>query len=367
MGLTFSWDPDKAKANLEKHCISFEEASTVFGDSFSITIHDPDHSDDEPRFIIVTSFRSRVLVVSHAEEDERIVLLAGDVGFGVLNEYRERFPSQFYNVGVAEQNLAGVAAGLALSGHIVFTYTIANFPTIRCLEQIRNDICYHRADVKIVAVGGGMAYGALGPSHFATEDLAIMRAIPNMTVVAPADADEMRRLMRLTVEHKGPIYIRLAKGFDPIVTTDDVPFEIGKAIPMRQGSDALLVTTGITLKLALDAAALLAEKDIQVAVLHMPTIKPLDTDAIVKYAGCVPAILTLEEHTVIGGLGSAVAEVIAEANFSAPKRFKRIGIPDCFPDQYGSQASLMARYGLTAQAVECTVEQLLSVSQSSAV
>jgi transketolase len=178
-----------------------------------------------------------------------------------------------------------------------------------------------------------------------------------MTVLAPADANEMRRMMPLTVEHPGPIYIRIAKGGDPIVT-NDTPFEIGKAFPMREGYDALIVSTGVMLKRALDAAELLRAEGLEASVLHVPTVKPLDQAAILDYASRVPAIVTVEEHSIIGGLGSAVAELLAEANFSAAKRFKRIGIPDCFPDQYGSQDSLLARYGITASNIAGAVRQL---------
>ena len=204
-------------------------------------------------------------------------------------------------------------------------------------------------------------YAPLGPTHLAIEDLAIMRAIPNMTIVAPADADEMRRFMPLTLEHQGPIYIRLAKGYDPIVTTGDMPFQIGKAIPMGDGSDALLITTGITLGRALDAAALLREQGIGAAVLHVPTIKPLDIEAILDYAASVPIVITVEEHTIIGGLGSGVAEAIAEANFDPAKRFKRIGLPDVFPDEYGSQESLLARYSITSSRI---VHETISLLES---
>ena len=179
-----------------------------------------------------------------------------------------------------------------------------------------------------------------------------------MTIVAPADADEMRRFMPLTPGHQGPIYIRLAKGYDPIVTNDEVPFVIGKAIPMRQGSDALIVTTGITLKAALDASAELSEQGIESAVLHVPTIKPLDEEMILEYSDRVPVIVTIEEHTIIGGLGSAVAELLAEADFGQVKRFKRIGLPDVFPDEYGTQDSLMQKYHLSSENLVSVITDL---------
>jgi transketolase len=179
-----------------------------------------------------------------------------------------------------------------------------------------------------------------------------------MTIIAPADAEEMRRMMPTTVDHRGPIYIRLGKGGDPIVTNDRVPFRIGQAFPMRQGSDALIITTGIMLKAALDAATSLEASGIEAAVLHVPTVKPFDVETFLELAAPVRAIVAAEEHTIIGGLGSTVAEIIAETDFPTPKRFKRIGIPDVFPDQYGSQASLLKRYNITAEKIVSVVQQL---------
>ena len=211
-----------------------------------------------------------------------------------------------------------------------------------------------------------MVYAPLGPPQLAIEDIALLRAVPNMTIVAPADADEMRRLMPLTVDYPGPIYIRLAKGYDPIVTTDQVPFEIGRAIPMARGSDALIITTGITLGNALKAVPELAERGMETAVLHCPTVKPLDVETILAYAGPVQVVVTMEEHSVIGGLGSAVAEIIAESGFNPAKRFRRMGLPDVFPDQYGSQESLMASYSLTTERLVDLVTELADLAPAPA-
>ncbi len=188
--------------------------------------------------------------------------------------------------------------------------------------------------------------------------MAILRAVPNMTVVAPADAEEMRRLMPATLNHHGPLYIRLAKGGDPIVTRPDSWFEIGKIIPMREGRDAVIVSTGVMLKPALDAAGALASEGLETTVLHAHTVKPLDVEALLRAAASARAIVSVEEHTVVGGLGSAVAEVVAEAGFTPAKRFKRLGIPDVFAAQYGSQASLMESYALTAGDIAATVRRL---------
>ena len=216
------------------------------------------------------------------------------------------------------------------------------------------DLCLHNVPVRLIGSGGGMVYAPLGPTHLATEDIAILRALPNMTIVAPADANEMRRFMNVSVNHPGPIYIRLGKGGDPIVTPDDQQFAIGKIYSLREGKDALIISTGITTKTALDAAASLT--GIETGVLHVPTIKPLDADTILARVAKARVVVTIEEHTLPGGLGSAIAEIVLEAGL-AP-RFKRIGIPDVFPDQYGSQASLMERYNITAANLVKTIEQL---------
>ncbi len=302
-----------------------------------------------------------------AKTDERIFFIGSDLGVGTLDHFKHEMPDRFFMEGISEANLIGMAAGLALEGKIPYVNTIATFLTRRCFEQVAVDLCLHNLNVRLIANGGGLVYAPLGPTHLAIEDLAIMRSIPNMTIIAPADADEMRRLMPLTVDHDGPIYIRLAKGYDPIATTGDIPFEIGKAIPMREGADALIITTGITLRTAQAAAEALSVSGIEATILHMPTLKPLDVEAILDFAAPVQAVVTVEEHTVVGGLGSAVAEVIAEADFYTPRRFKRIGIPDAFPDEYGSQDSLMARYDITSDSIVSTVTQLLEIPVESVV
>src|SRR4051812_4459756 len=263
-----------------------------------------------------------------AKVDERIFFIGSDLGVNTLDQFKKEMPERFIMEGIAEQHLIGMASGLALEGKIVYVNTISTFITRRCFEQVAVDACLHNLNVRLIGNGGGLVYAPLGPTHLAIEDISIMRALPNMTVIAPADADEMRRLMPLTVDYPGPIYIRLAKGYDPIVSNDQVPFRIGKALPMRAGKDALLVTTGITLKLALEAAKELAAHGIECAVLHMPTVKPLDTAELLARAAECPVIVAIEENTIIGGLGGAVAEAIAEADFNTVKRFRRIGIPD---------------------------------------
>ena len=293
-----------------------------------------------------------------AKQDERIFFIGSDLGVNTLDKFKKEIPGRFFMEGISEQHVVGMASGLALEGKIVYVNTISTFITRRCFEQVVVDVCLHNLNVRLIGNGGGLVYAPLGPTHLAIEDISIMRALPNMAVVAPADADEMRRLMPQTVDYPGPIYIRLAKGYDPIVTTDEIPFRIGKALPMREGGDALLVSTGITLKLVLEAANDLAAQGVQCAVLHMPTVKPLDTDALLARATTVPVIVAVEENTTIGGLGSAVAETIAEADFNSVKRFRRIGIPDVFANHYGSQANLMEHYRISAAEIVATVNHL---------
>lgn len=283
-----------------------------------------------------------------AERDQRIFLAVGDLGFGVVEHFSSRFPERFLNTGVAEQNLTGIAAGLALSGKIVFTYSIANFPILRCLEQIRNDVCYHEADVKIVSVGGGFAYGSLGPSHHATEDLAILRSLPGMIVVAPGDPFEAEAATRAIAEHPGPCYLRLGRAGEPRVHRSQIDFQLGRAIQVCEGNDLTLISTGGMLESCVRVVGLLRERGIQPRLLSMHTIKPLDEEAVLKAAIETGTVFTIEEHSIVGGLGSAVAEVLAESG-NVPVAFKRFGLPSSFSSIAGTQEFLRARYGLSPE------------------
>ena len=300
------------------------------------------------------------MVYEMAKKDDRIFFVGSDLGFETLKEFREVIPERFIMEGINESHAVGMASGLAMEGKVVYVNTIAAFLTRRCFEQVVLDMCMHKINVRLIGNGGGLVYAPLGSTHLAFEDIAIFRALPNMTIVAPADANEMERFMPLTVDYPGPIYIRLAKGYDPTVTNDNTKFEIGKGIPMRKGRDGLIVTTGIGLRISLAAADILARKGINTAILHLHTIKPLDREKLIEMADPVRAIVSVEEHTIIGGLGSAVAEVLAEADFNKAKRFRRIGIPDVFPDQYGSQDSLMARYEITSDGIVKVIQELLN-------
>jgi transketolase len=285
-----------------------------------------------------------------AERDSRVFLVVGDLGFGVTEPFAKRFPKRYLNAGVAEQNMTGIAAGLALSGKIVFTYSIANFPILRCLEQIRNDVCYHHANVKVVAVGGGFAYGSLGATHHATEDLAIMRALPEMSVVAPGDPEEAAAATEAVAAHDGPCYLRLGRAGEQKVYTRQINFRLGKAIQLREGSDLTLISTGGMLQTAVETSEALSHKGLQARVLSMHTLKPLDIDAILAAARETDAIFTLEEHSIIGGLGSAVAETLAE---SAEREvaFKRFALPSAFACKSGTQEYLRARFGLGVESL----------------
>jgi transketolase len=295
-----------------------------------------------------------------AKKDKRVLFFGSDIASGTLEQFKKEMPERFFMEGVCEANIIGMMAGLAMNGKIPYLNTIAVFLTRRCYEQILLDACLHNLKIRLVGSGGGVVYAPLGSTHIAFEDMAIMRAIPNMTIVAPCDAQEMKRLMPQTLEYDGPIYIRLGKGQEPIVSSPDKPFKIGSAILVREGGDVLVITTGIVLKLALDASEVLKKRGIEMAILHLPTVKPIDREAIIRAVSKVKVVLTVEEHSLIGGLGSAVAEVVAEAGFSPARKFSRIALADNFPKQYGSQDTLMAYYGITVDDIVLAANSLLN-------
>jgi transketolase len=289
-----------------------------------------------------------------AGADPRIWLLTGDLGYSVLERYATQFPDRYVNVGVAEQNLAGNAAGLALSGKVPFIYSIANFPVTRCLEQIRNDICYHSANVKIVSVGGGVAYGPAGYTHHGVEDLAFMRALPHMTVVAPGDPVETRHATRAIAQHLGPCYLRLGKAKEAIVHGQPVDFQLGRALVVRAGRDVTLISTGGMLATAVAVAGQLGRVGISAGVVSLHTLRPFDAEAILRVATETRAVFTIEEHRPTGGLGSAVAEVLAER---MPVRvpFRKFTLPEEILPRVGSQAYLCEMAGLSADQITKSV------------
>jgi transketolase len=297
-----------------------------------------------------------------ALHDERIMFITGDLGFRVVEKFMENRPNQFLNAGVAEQNMTGIAVGMAFSGRICCTYSIANFPTLRCLEQIRNDICYHDANVKVVSVGGGFAYGAMSVTHHAMEDLGVMRCLPNLTVIAPGDPVETRAATRAIVAHKGPVYLRLGKAGEPTVHPGEISFQIGKAIRCREGDDVTLISTGGMLWTAVQAAEKLAADGIQTRVLSMHTLKPLDEEDVLAAARTTGAVLTLEEHSIVGGLGSAVAELFAE-QLDLKVAFKRLGVPNAFSPHIGAQDYMLAKYALSPEGVAQSVMEFLKLSR----
>jgi transketolase len=292
-------------------------------------------------------------LVRLAEQDERIWLVCGDLGYSVLEAFGDRFPRRYLNAGVAEQNMTGIAAGLALMGKTVFTYSIANFPVMRCLEQIRNDVCYHNLNVKIVAVGGGLAYGSHGYTHHGVEDLAVMSALPNITVAAPGDPVEARAVTRIIASRPGAAYLRLGKAGEPVLHSAETSVNYGKAIIMRGGDDLTLISIGGMLANTLSAADKLAEAGYSVRVMSMPFAVPLDEEAIQTAVTETAVILTVEEHG-IGGLGTAVGECIARFGGVAvfvPLRLGRSPIRTA-----GSQEQLRASQGLSVEGIVHSAE-----------
>jgi len=294
-----------------------------------------------------------------AKADERVIFIGSDTTKQGLERFAADFPNRFFMEGIYEAHVIGMAAGMALCGKIPYINTIATFLTRRCYEQVLIDVCLHNLPVRLLGSGGGTVYAPLGPTHLATEDIAIFRAIPNMTIVAPCDAEEMKRVMTASLTWPGPMYVRIAKGGDKVVSSDRHPFAVGRAVPLREGAEVLLVTTGVTAQVALDAAVALESDGIDAGVLHLHTVKPFDADAVLSRARDAHVVLALEEHTVIGGLGSAVAEALMECGVSRNARFARLGFPDVFTDELGSQAEIMGKYGLKSESVVGRVKRML--------
>ncbi|MFH1037512.1 MAG: transketolase C-terminal domain-containing protein [PVC group bacterium] len=298
-----------------------------------------------------------------AERDESIYLLTGDAGFTILEEFRERFPGRYYNIGIAEAAMIGVAAGLAMSGKTVFVYTIAPFATMRCFEQIRIDLCYQNLPVKLVGVGQGITYGSAGATHHAIEDISVMRALPNMTVICPGGPIETKKAVEESLKLAGPCYIRLGKSGEPTVhATDDIPFVIGKGIRVRKGDTVALIATSNMVPPAVEVADLLKKENLDPEVISMHTVKPIDRELLVDLSGRCSLFATIEEHTVIGGLGSAVGEIILEENL--PVRLITFGIPDMYAPVAGSQEYLRDLFGLTPEQIVSRIQKVLSASNA---
>ncbi len=299
-------------------------------------------------------------LIEEAKKDKNIELVTGDLGFGVLKPYFEQLPNQFTNAGIAEQNMTGVAAGMALCGKTVFTYSIGNFPTLRCIEQIRNDCAYPHANVKIVCVGGGFVYGSLGMSHQATEDIAMLRALPEVTVVCPGDLVEAAEATKAIAHTPGTVYLRLGRGGEKRVHNKIDNFQIGKAIKIREAKadcnkKVALFSTGAILDEVTEAAGILEKEGIGVEEYSFHTVKPIDKDVILDCANRYDYIVTVEEHNVIGGFASAVSEVITDSDENV--RLIKIGLNDEYCSKVGNQKYLRAQYGMTAQDIVKKVKE----------
>jgi transketolase len=288
-------------------------------------------------------------LTGYARVNPDVMLLTADLGYSVLEQFADELPDQYCNVGVCEQAMVGIAAGLALSGKRVALYSIANFPTLRCLEQLRNDVCYHDLPVTVISVGGGLAYGAQGYTHHGLEDLGIMASLPNMAVTCPADPHEAEELLPQLMDRRGPAYLRLGRAGEPVIHDGATPVKLGKAIKLRQGSDVALLATGPILGRALAAADELASEGISASVVSFPAITPLDAECIAALAASHRALVTIEEHSADSGFGSRVADLLMEAG--SPVRFAKWGTTPALRGKVGSQAWLLDQLpSITARA-----------------
>ena len=284
-----------------------------------------------------TAFINQLL--EEAKSNNKIFLLVGDLGYSVVEPFAELFPERYLNVGIAEQNMAGIAAGLAMEGYCVYIYSIGNFPTLRCMEQIRYDICYHNLNVKIVAVGGGYAYGSLGASHHATEEIGMLRTIPNLVDCAPGDPIEAKAIITFTAQYYGPCYIRIGKAGEPIVHQEDpIKLYLGQILEIRKGVKVAVFSTGAMLKYVCD---FILENNINASIYSFPFVKPINRNELISVIDLHNKIITIEEHQAQSGFGSAILEAIndiMEVNSSFnPPLVKRIAIPDKFFSLAGSQ------------------------------
>lgn len=296
-------------------------------------------------------------ILQLTEKDDRIFLLTADMGFSVLEKFIKKFPDRYLNVGVAEADMIGIAAGLAMSGKIVYAYTMSHFLTARCYEQIKIDLCYQNTNVKLVGSGGGLTYGSAGATHHSLEDISIMRSLPNMCVVCPGDPLETRYAIKASLKHEGPVYVRLGKTDPNVYESDKIDFKIGKGILLRKGGDVNILATGNMLWNAKAAADRLEADGLKPTVVSMHTIKPLDVDLVEDLARTGNPMFTVEEHSIIGGLGSAVSEVLAELGCSA--HFRRIGLPDEFCRKVGCQDHLRKECGLDVDGIYSIIKKSL--------
>lgn len=290
-------------------------------------------------------------LIEEARRNEKIFLLVGDLGYHVIEPFAEEFPDRFLNVGIAEQNMAGIAAGLAMTGYNVYFYSIGNFPTIRCLEQIRNDIAYHQANVKVVSVGAGYAYGSLGATHQATEEIGALRVLPNMVVATPGDPLEARAVTKISASYDGPMYIRLGKAGEKTVHSEDsIDLKIGDicSVITREGNQTAVFACGNILDAALHQ---INEENLNYDLYSVPFVKPINKEQLINIVKTHPAgLITIEEHQKSCGMGSAIVEILNdlyyEGNIEVYPKVKRIAIPDEFADVVGTQVFLREHEGL---------------------
>lgn len=293
-----------------------------------------------------------------ARQDQRVCFIGSDLGSGTLQDFEAEYPQRIFKEGISEQHIIGMAAGMALEGHVVYINTIASFLTRRCFEQIYLDLCLNRAKVRLLASGGGLVYAPLGPTHLCAEDFGILRPLPNITIIAPCDEQEMARLVPLTLDVDGPVYVRFAKGGDAVVSCADTDYAIGRGVVMAEGKDVLFVTTGITAQIALEARELLQAQGVEAGILHCHTVKPLDVENLVRLAGGVKLVVPLEEHVSTGGLSEATAAALMHG-MACPTRCCPITLPDAFFAEHGSQADILKAHGLTAANAARMVKELL--------
>ena len=285
-----------------------------------------------------------------AKTDSRICLMTADLGYNVLTPFIEHYPDRYFNVGISEQAMNAMAAGMALEGQIVFTYSIGNFPTLRCLEQIRNDICYHNANVKIVALGGGFAYGQLGMSHHATEDIAAMSALPNMHVFVPSDPAETVAVVNAAYQTEGPCYIRLGRGGEKDLDNGSAVGAPNRARQLRPLGNINILSVGSVTEEAIKASDILNERGIQIGVFTFPSVKPIDTMSVLKISAESKLLVTLEEHNTCGGFGSKIADILSQAGGCHAPLIK-LGLQDVYPSIVGSQSYLRDYYGFSASKI----------------
>lgn len=293
-------------------------------------------------------------------KDPSVFALTADIGFRNFDAIRRDFPERFINVGVAESNMIGVAAGLTLSGKKVFVFTLAPFVTMRCFEQIRVDLCYQQLPVKIIGAGGGFVYGHQGTTHHAVEDVGILRTLPHMNIICPVDPIETSKAVKASMDVNGPVYIRIGRNNEPVLHEKDYTFKMGESVLMCEGHDVTIIGSGTILKNALDAAAALKHENISVRVINMHTIKPIDRKRIIESARETKVILTIEEHSIIGGLGSAVAEVLAEEACGVVK-FKRLGLNDVYCRIHADYLDLQKEHNLCKDAIGSSIKHLLKM------